>query len=327
MNLRNGSLSTFSAVAVVLGLAACGGGSRQSQASAPPQPQTMPPTNEYGAAMGQPYGAAPGQSEMPATPGSTSPSNPPSGAAQGAYGPGATQAPGAPPMGATEPSPAPQGAMNQPGMGGPGAMGGPTQGAPSTMGGMQQGSTSGMPGGPGMTSGATGGTMDVSGLDDAQLAAVIQALHMGEILEAQMAEKKATAAEVKRFARDLSTQHRDMENRVNAVFTRIQITPSDNAVSNQMKNDTQNDMATLQAMKGKDFDREYIDAEIRDHNRALELLDRAIPNAKSAELKTELQNARTKVEAHLRMAEKIQQMLQKGATNKQRTGTEPNSPY
>jgi putative membrane protein len=223
--------------------------------------------------------------------------------------------------------------MNQPGMGGP-AMGGPTgttPGAPSTMGGLQQGSTSGMPGGPGMTGGATGtavvGTMDVSGLDDSQLAAVIQALNMGEIMEAQMAEKKAIAAEVKRFARELSTQHRDMENRVNAVFTRIQITPSDNAVSNQMKNDTQNDMSTLQAMKGKDFDREYIDAEIRDHNRALELLDRAIPNAKSAELKTELQNARTKVEAHLRMAEKIQQTLQKGSTNKQRTGTEPNNPY
>ena len=86
--------------------------------------------------MGQPYGAAPGQSEMPATPGSTSPSNPPSGAAQGAYGPGATQPPGAPPMGATEPNPNPQGAMNQPGMGGPGAMGGTTgttQGAPSTI--------------------------------------------------------------------------------------------------------------------------------------------------------------------------------------------------
>ncbi len=318
MNYRNGSLSTLSALAVALGLTACGGGSRQAQANAPPPPAPATAPSEYGAAMGQPYAAAPGTSEMPATPGSQNPSNPPSGTMTGAPTQGERS------MTGTE-----SGTMNQPGAGGPGAMGGTSQGAPSTMGGTtgMQGSTSGMPGGAGMTGGAMAGGTDLSGFDNGQLAAVVQAINMGEIQAAQMAETKASSPEVKRFAKTMAAHHRDMENRANAVFSRSQITPSDNAVSNQLKTDAQNELSTLQAMRGKDFDREYIDAQIRDHNHALELLDRAIPNTKSAELKTELQNARTKVETHLRQAEKIQQTLQKGATNKQPTGTDTNNPY
>jgi hypothetical protein len=47
-------------------------------------------------------------------------------------------------------------------------------------------------------------------------------------------------------------------------------------VSNQLKRDAQDELSTLQGMSGRDFD--YIDAQVRGHNLALELIDRMLPN-------------------------------------------------
>jgi putative membrane protein len=163
----------------------------------------------------------------------------------------------------------------------------------------------------------TMGGMDVSGLNDAQLAAVIHAMNDGEIQEAQLAESKASAASVKRYAQHLLSAHRDMMNKNSALLARLQIIPSDNAVSNQIKSDSQNEMSTLQSMRGKDFDRDYVDAQVRNHNKALELVDRVARLVKNAEFRAQLQSDRTRIESHLRDAERLQESLQKGSTNAQ----------
>jgi putative membrane protein len=178
--------------------------------------------------------------------------------------------------------------------------------------------------GAGAPYGAAGGPMDVSGFDDAQLAAIVQAINMDAMQSAQLAENRAASPEVRRFARDMETEHRDMQSRANAVFSRSRMAPSENPVSARLKSDTQTELSSLQSMRGKDFDRAFMEAEVRGHNTHLEHIDRMIADAKSPELKAELENMRPKVEAHLRKAESLQQMLAtpKGATNKQR-GTNP----
>jgi putative membrane protein len=303
------SLTTLSAIAVAVGLVACGGRSQQ-QANAPPsQPQVAP--EQYGSAMGQPGVAQPSGTETPATP--STPYQAPSTMGEpstGNYPGGPSGAIGGPQPGSTEG----QYGATQPGMGGPQpGMGGPQPGA----GGPSAGAT-----------GPTGGaTMDVSSLDDAQLAAVITAINTGQIQAAQVAATRASTPEVKKFAREMLTQHREMQSHASQVFSKQQITPSDNAISNQLKSDAQTELSTLQGERGKEFDRDYIDGQIRDHNHALELIDRMMANAKSPELRTELQNARAKVENHLRDAERIQTSLQKGSTMKQRGGTNTSNPY
>jgi putative membrane protein len=142
-------------------------------------------------------------------------------------------------------------------------------------------------------------------------------LNQGEIEEAQVALTKSTSPETKKFAREMATAHHDMQDKTTALLGRLQIVPSDNAVSNQLKSDTQSEIETLQGLRGKDFDRDYVDAQVRNHNQALELLDRMTPNVKNTEFKTALMADRAKVEAHLREAERTQQALQKGTTNPQ----------
>jgi putative membrane protein len=319
MNHLKSSLSTLPALALVLGLAACGG-SNQSQATTPTASNAgyteapAPASSQYGATLGQ---AGSRSTESGTSAGTNVPTPQPYPGSSPSTGTGTTGAPdtmgptgttgttGS--MGTTGTTSTPSGPSTETGQ--YGTQGQSQYGAPSTM------------GSPGAA--AMGGPIDLSGLNDGQLAAVVLAVHEGEIEAAQLAEQKAMSADVKKFARSMITAHRDMMNKDNALCSRMQITPTDNAVSNQVRTDAQNELSTLQSMRGKDFDRDYIDGQIRDHNRALELIDRMLPNVKSPDFKSALQTSRAKVEAHLRMAERVQQTLMKGATNKQPSSNKP----
>jgi putative membrane protein len=275
------SLSSLSAVAALFASVACGSSQETPARSASNAAASEPAIS--------PYGEATGQNDNPVTPaheGATTPSH------ESPTMPGADPSPirnDSPASGSTR-------GANAPGTGG-------VETWSSTN--SQMGVTNVM------------GGVDVSTLNDAQLSAVVSTLNEGEIQEAALALGKASSPDVKRFAKDMASAHRDMQTKIDALLGRQQITPSDNAVSNQLKSDTQNEMSALQTMRGKDFDRDYIDAQVRNHNKALELLDRITPVVKNSELKGALANVRPKVESHLRSAERVQQTLQRGATNAQ----------
>ncbi len=289
------SLSMVSAVAAIFACAACG-----STAETPPRTASNAASTAASEPALSPYGESTGQNDNPVTP-----------SREGATTPGHESAA----LSDADPSPI---RNDSPASGSThGSSGSSPGGSVETW-----GSTNNQMGQLGVTN-AMGG-VDVSTLNDAQLSAVVQTINEGEIQEAELAVSKGVSPDVKRFAKDMMNAHRDMQNRTRALLARLQITPADNAVSNQLKSDTQNELSTLQTMRGKDFDRDYIDAQVRNHNQALELLDRVAPIVKNSELKAALTNERPKIEAHLRGAERVQQSLQKGATNGQPRGEDAN---
>jgi putative membrane protein len=281
-------LATLSAIAAILGATGC-----SNSVSTPPNSPRAPIYSSYGPALGAGAGYTAGPSTM-ATPGSVGKPPPPplTGAQMTQYVP------------PTSPS-APV-----------------TASAIATTSGTVTRASAPVTWGSGPAAEDIGvtnpmGGMDVSNLTDAQTAAVIGALNEGEIEQAQLAMTKATSPEVKRFAGSMATAHRQMQNKATELLKRLQITPMDNAVSSQLKSDTQSEMTTLQSLRGKEFDRDYIDAQVRAHNEALELLDRMTPNVKNPELKSAINADRPKIESHLREAERVQQTLQKGNANSQ----------
>ena len=159
-------------------------------------------------------------------------------------------------------------------------------------------------------------TVDVSSLDDSQTAAVLNAINSDAIHEAQLAGNSASTPQVRQFARQVLVTRRNLQTKLDSTYSQQQITPSPNALSNQIESDGQNHLTALQSLRGKDFDRVFMDDQVRAHNNALELLDRAIPNVKDAHLKAQLQEVRTRVDAHLKQAEMLQQQLQQGASNR-----------
>jgi putative membrane protein len=272
MNRRTRSRYVLSATATALGLLVYG--CNHSQSSAPSYGGAGMATNESAGSWG---GAA-----APDTPHAMAPATANDMAAMAAPSAGSMQ-----PTGATNRQAA-------------------SSAAPVTWGGTADSPSADTQYGP---AAATGTTTDISGLSDAQIAAVLEAIHQGEIRQGQLASTHATSQSVKRFATHMMAAHRAMLGRETAILSRAQITPSDNAVSNQLKSDGRAQLSTLQAMRGREFDRAYVDAQVRGHTDALEVIDRILPNLRNPDLKNDLQNARPHVEEHLREAERLQQEL------------------
>lgn len=149
---------------------------------------------------------------------------------------------------------------------------------------------------------------------DAEIVAIVSTVNQGEVDMAQLAAKNASSVDVKNFAAMLMTQHRDMETKGKTLATKAKITPADNDVSTTMKSDMNSTVTSLKTRKGKDFDKAYIDAQVRAHRDALAVFDsKLLPNAQNGELKTQLTEERSRIAAHLTKAEEIQQKLESGA--------------
>lgn len=164
-------------------------------------------------------------------------------------------------------------------------------------------------------------------LTDGEIVAVTSTANNGEIEMAQLATKTATNADVKNFAAMMITQHRDMETKGKALATKAKITPADNEASTTLKNDVASTVTNLKTQKGKDFDKAYMEAQVKAHRDVLNMIDnKLLPSAQNGELKTMLNDARTHVATHLAKAEEIQQKLDSGAATTPAKGSTPAKP-
>jgi putative membrane protein len=151
---------------------------------------------------------------------------------------------------------------------------------------------------------------DSSSLTDGQIASIIQAIDNGEIEQAHEALHKAKNAKVKEFARHMVSDHTAAETKLASVDQKASITPQTSAVCEQLKSGGEQIMTTLKSQSGADFDRAYIDAQVDEHTKGLDLLDnKLIPRASNPELAKTLQAIRGKVADHLKMAQDIQGSL------------------
>jgi putative membrane protein len=154
-----------------------------------------------------------------------------------------------------------------------------------------------------------GGNAGSNGASDAQIAAVLDAANNGEIEQARVAAKKSKNARVKHFAQHMIDDHSHAEAKLQATDSKAGITPQDSALSSQLKDGGRQVMTTLGSTTGADFDRAYMDAQVDQHQKVLDAIDRFIPQAQNADLKSILQECRTKVAGHLRDAKDIQSQL------------------
>jgi putative membrane protein len=147
-------------------------------------------------------------------------------------------------------------------------------------------------------------------LTDGEIVAVTSTANAGEIEMANLAAKTATSADVKNFAAMMITQHKDMETKGKALATKAKITPADNDASTALKTDVQSTITSLKTQKGKDFDKAYMESQVKAHRDVLNLFDnKLLPNAQNSDLKTLLTDGRSHVAAHLAKAEEIQKKL------------------
>jgi putative membrane protein len=121
-----------------------------------------------------------------------------------------------------------------------------------------------------------------------------------------------STADVKAFGKQMVTDHTGVNKQAVDLVTRLKVTPEDNATSKSLKEGGEKNVANLKTLKGKAFDKAYIDHEVAYHQQVLDALDKVlVPNAKNADLKALLVKVRPAFVAHLEHAKHIQETVSK----------------
>lgn len=145
---------------------------------------------------------------------------------------------------------------------------------------------------------------------DGQIAGFMAAVNKAEVKQAHLALQRAKDPQVKAFAQHMIAKHGQMERSQQHTMSSMRMTPEATPASNQLESDAQSSLASLESKTGSDFDKAYIDLQVKEHQQVLGMLGSSIiPAAHDTEYKRQLMNAKPELEDHLRRAEALQQKL------------------
>ncbi len=144
-------------------------------------------------------------------------------------------------------------------------------------------------------------------LTDEQIAEVIQAANAAEIEAAQYAKTHAGKGEVKKFAEHMISAHNDNSKKLSALQTKNQMKPATNSEAQKVTSDAQSMMSDLRNKKKTEFEKAYMQSQVKMHQQLLNDLDQKfIPQARNTEFKNFLQETREHVKEHLSKAESME---------------------
>ena len=116
-----------------------------------------------------------------------------------------------------------------------------------------------------------------------------------------------SSADVKKFGKDMVRDHTGVNKSAVDLVTTLTVTPEDNPTAMSLKKGGTDNVDILKILKGKAFDKAYIDHEVAYHEQVLEAMDKTlIPGAKNAELKALFVKVRPAFDSHLAHAKMLQ---------------------
>ena len=149
-------------------------------------------------------------------------------------------------------------------------------------------------------------------LTDAELQ-VLAHFHMANLHEIEMgrlAMRRSTAAAIKDYGKMLVTDHQKNDRELMAIAKKHgQMIPKESSLSDQDKSDMKDEkdaVKKIQAMKGADFDREFLQMTVQDHEKDLARVDTAIGEVQADDLKTALQDMKPVLQRHADKARDLQ---------------------
>jgi putative membrane protein len=149
-------------------------------------------------------------------------------------------------------------------------------------------------------------------LSDEQILQVTHTANVGEIEQAKLAQSKTKDARVKKLAAMMSKEHTQADAKGMSLSKKDKLTPAPSPASVALESDAKTATSSLKSKTGVDFDKDYVDVQVREHQAVLDTLDqKLIPAASNADLKAYLTEVREKVAMHLQHAQDLQTAMQK----------------
>jgi len=142
--------------------------------------------------------------------------------------------------------------------------------------------------------------------NDAQIAHIAYTAGVIDITAAKQALKKSRNKEVRAFATDMVRDHTAVNKQALALVKKLNVTPEDNDTSKALSKQAADKLAELAKLKGKAFDKAYVDNEVAYHKTVDGALETTlIPDASNAELKSLLQTGLKIFQGHEQHAEHV----------------------
>jgi putative membrane protein len=149
---------------------------------------------------------------------------------------------------------------------------------------------------------------------DPQIVGIVGTADQIDIDYAKLALSKTKNKQVRDFAQQMITDHSSVQKSVNELAAKLNVTPADSDTSNSLKAQAQQTTQKLRGLRGKAFEKAYIDNEVAYHQAVINATKTVlIPSAQNAELKSALQGAEPLFEGHLQHAERVQSAVEGGA--------------
>ena len=145
------------------------------------------------------------------------------------------------------------------------------------------------------------------GPSDPQIVGIVLAADQIDIDYGKIALAKSKNKAVREFAQRMVTDHSAVQGSVIGLAKKLGVTAADSDVSGSLKSGAVDITAKLNSLKGKEFDKFYIDNEVSYHKAVTDAVAGVlIPNAQNAELKSALEGAQPLFLKHLEHARLVQ---------------------
>lgn len=157
-----------------------------------------------------------------------------------------------------------------------------------------------------------GFSQDTPKLNDAEIASVAVTANQIDVDYGKIAMDRSKNSDVHEFANTMINDHNAVIKMAVDLANKLGVVPQDNAVTQSLLAQSKETTKTLKSLKGKAFDKAYIDNEVAYHKAVIDAVNGLlIPQTQNKELKELLQTAVPILEAHLGHAEMAQKKILK----------------
>jgi putative membrane protein len=157
---------------------------------------------------------------------------------------------------------------------------------------------------------ASSAALAQQGPTDPQIAHIVVTANQVDIAAGKLAGKRGSTRDVRAFGKQMVTDHTAVNQQATALVQRLQVTPEANPTSADLAKGGDDNRARLGKLRGKAFDKAYVDHEVAYHQAVIDAVDKTLlPNAKNAELKALIEKVRPALVQHLEHAKHLQSQL------------------
>lgn len=144
-------------------------------------------------------------------------------------------------------------------------------------------------------------------LNDGEILKVIITAIQGDIENGTVATKKAMNKHVRAFANRMMIERANFSKEAYVVVTQLKKTSEESTIHEDIKADSKKTLDQLMTLNGSEFDRAYIDAEIKQNQELIDLADSTwVTKMKDESIKALLAKVRPSLAANIEIAKTIQ---------------------